>query len=300
MDKVNVLMCTYKENIGIVRQAVDSIIRQTYKNIELVVVIDNPERKDIVEFLEDLKVTFHIKYILNKKNMGLTRSLNIGLQHCDAPFIARMDADDIALPRRIEMQLNYLITNQCDLVGGFIQLIDEENHVIRNRTNYPTSDASIKRLLLIKNCIPHPTWIYRRELAVALQGYRDIHSSEDYDFLIRAMLLKAKFGVLPQICLQYRVSRNGITQNNLALQKILAGKICSQYKNRQIYPISEITEYISQNRKKLHQKERFYHCIKMRDRSIAEVLNILFSVDLIMELRERVAEKIIIMYDKHI
>lgn len=300
MKKVNVLMCVYMEDIALIKQAIESIIYQTYKNIELIVVIDHPARIDVVALLEKFKSSISVKYILNEENMGLPKSLNIGLEQCDAPLVARMDADDIALPDRIEKQVRFLIRNQCDLVGGYIQLIDENCNIMQNRTNYPVNNAAIKRLLLIKNCIPHPTWIFRRELAIKIQGYRDIYSSEDYDFLIRAMLVDAKLGVLPQICLQYRVNKEGITQNNLALQKILIKKICNQYKNIRIYSLPEFDEYVSNNEKLLQNKRLFYSCIKKRKKNVKDIFTILFSTTFIVEIRERIIEKIIIIYDQYI
>lgn len=298
MNKVNVLMCVYKEEFNIVRQAVESITQQTYNNIELIVVIDNPDRLDIVEFLDQSKTSYSIKYVLNEKNIGLTQSLNIGLQLCDAPFVARMDADDVAMPDRIENQMEFLLSNHCDLVGGYIQLIDENSCVIHNRTNYPVHDEAIKRMLLLKDCIPHPTWLFRREMAMKLQGYREVYAAEDYDFLIRAMLSGAKFGVLPQICLQYRVNRRGITQNNLALQKVLTGKIVDQYRNRTIYTTLELEEYVARNHKVLQKKEHFYHCVKKRKKKIVDLCDILFSTTLLAEIRERVAERVLLAYDK--
>lgn len=299
MDKVNVLMCTYKEEISIVKQAVESIIQQTYQNIELIVVIDNPDRMDLVDLFENYRSFFSMKYVVNETNMGLPKSLNIGLALCDAAFVARMDADDIALPDRIENQMDFLLKNHCDLVGGYIQLIDENGSILYNRTNYPIHDKAIRRMLLFKDCVPHPTWFFRREIAIKLNGYREIFAAEDYDFLIRAMFVGAKFGILPKVCLQYRVNRSGITQNNLGLQKVLTEKIADQYRNNTVYKTSEFVDYIVKNQKALQKKDYFYSCVKKREKNISDLCRILFSFTLLEEIRERVAEKVVLAYDRY-
>ena len=99
-ELISVLMCAYNEPMEYICQAVKSITEQTYRNIEFIIIIDHPDRRDIVLYLDGL-ADERIRYHINEKNMGLIASLNKGLQLCSGKLIARMDADDIAFPDRL-------------------------------------------------------------------------------------------------------------------------------------------------------------------------------------------------------
>ncbi len=298
-EKVNVLMCVYKEKIEVAKTAILSIIQQTYSNVELIVVIDNPERTDVINLLETLKKEKPIRYCVNSQNLGLPNSLNAGLKMCDAPYIARMDADDISISDRIEKQLFFLHQSHSDIVGGYIDLIDEEDIFVRKRKNFPVKDKYIREMLYYRDCIPHPTWFVKKELYDKLQGYRDIPFSEDYDFLVRAALSGARFGVLPQVCLKYRISSNGITQKNLALQKLLSRYIQQQYRLKETEGSDRVQVYIKENQNRFNHIMKFYELAKKPRKTLVIWLQLIFSRQMFAELRERLGTKIILWKDKH-
>ena len=298
-EKVNVLMCVYKEKISIVKTAVLSVLNQSYPNVELIVVIDNPERKDVIRLLDVLKVEKSIQYTVNKRNIGLAKSLNVGLKMCTAPYIARMDADDISEFSRVEHQLNYLKKNKCDIVGGYMELINENGKFIKKKTDIPVKDKYIRRLLCYKSAVPHPTWFVKKEVYDSLKGYRDIYSAEDYDFLVRAALEERKFGILPEICIKYRMSESGITQNNLALQKILSECMQRQYKSRKTWSLDKSKEYVQKNQKRLNYNKRFYELIKSPHKTAFNWGELLCSGQMFAEVRERLGSKIILWKDRH-
>lgn len=298
-EKVNVLMCIYKENIEIVKTAVLSIMQQTYSNIELIVVIDNPERTDVINLLETLKKEKPIRYCVNSQNLGLPSSLNVGLKMCDAPYIARMDADDVSVPNRLEKQMIFLRQSHSDIVGGYIDLIDEEDNFVRKRKDFPLKDKYIREMLYYRDCIPHPTWFVKKELYDKLQGYRNIPFLEDYDFLVRAALVGTRFGVLPQVCLKYRISSNGITQKNLAMQKFLSRYIQQQYRSEDIMDSGDVQEYIKKNQKQFDYIIKFYELAKKSRKTPVIWLQLIFSRQMFAEVRERLGTKIILWKDKH-
>lgn len=298
-EKINVLMCVYKEKTEIVRAAVLSIIKQTYSNIELIVVIDNPERTDIINLLETLKKETPIRYCVNRQNLGLSKSLNIGLKMCNAPYIARMDADDVSVPERLEEQMLFLLQSHSDMVGGYIDLIDEKDRFIRKRTDFPSKNKYILEMLYYRNCIPHPTWLVKKELYDELHGYRNIPFSEDYDFLIRAALAGARFGVLSQVCLKYRISSNGITQKNLAMQKLLSRYIQQQYKLKYIKDSDDAQEYIRKKQKRFKSIIKYYELAKKPCKTPLNWVQLLFSRQMLAEVRERLGTRVILWKDKH-
>lgn len=298
-EMISVLMCVYNENIAIVNEAIQSIITQTYNNIELVIVIDNPQRNDVIALINNLKSNISINYILNETNKGLPNSLNIGVNVCQGKYIARMDADDIALPERLERQMQFLLDNSCDLVGCYMKVIDESGEIMGQRKDYPIHDQSIKKMLSFKSAIPHPTWLLKHELINKLGGYRNIYSSEDYDFLVRGVLIGSKYGVLPEYGLQYRINRNGITQRNLGLQKLLIPVISGQYTKHKIKTEEDFLKYIEQSEGELRKSKQFFEILKREKRGFRQLMMLPFYKQFYREIYEKIWTKIILWKDKH-
>ena len=105
-DLISVVMSNYNTDEEYLRAAIESVLNQTYENFEFIIVDDCSTNNsvDVIESYSDKR----IKLIKNKGNMGLTKSLNIAIKAAKGEFIARMDADDIALPQRFEKQIEFL------------------------------------------------------------------------------------------------------------------------------------------------------------------------------------------------
>ncbi len=100
-EKISVIMSVYKEPEEQLRSSIESILKQTYSNFEFIIILDNPEEK----WREDLINSYHdnrIKFYVNEKNFGLTNSLNKALTYATGDYVARMDADDISMPDRLQ------------------------------------------------------------------------------------------------------------------------------------------------------------------------------------------------------
>lgn len=218
--KISVLMSTYTEPVDYVEKALESILGQTYKNIELIIVLDNPDylamRRYIYSRQEEDK---RIVVIQNEKNIGLVKSLNKALERATGEYIARMDADDISLSSRFEKELSFLMENHLDLVGCNVTDIDESGRIQNRRTRFPECDRMIKRMLRVEDVIPHPTWLGKRSAFESISGYRSIEACEDYDCLVRLALAGKKLGLVREPLLQYRINHSGISCTNKALQK---------------------------------------------------------------------------------
>ena len=105
-ELVSVLMCVYDTPVRYLKEATESILNQTYDNLEFIIVDDGSGLKETGDYLEAVsKADNRIKLIHNNNNIGLTKSLNIGLHFCKGNYIARMDADDISISERIEKQV---------------------------------------------------------------------------------------------------------------------------------------------------------------------------------------------------
>ena len=113
---VSVLMATYNTPEEYLRKTIDSVLNQTYSNIEFVI-IDDCSTNNSVELIESYNDK-RIHLVKNKVNIGLTKSLNVGLAHCHGEFVARMDDDDVCLPERFERQVDFLRKHQDVIVCG--------------------------------------------------------------------------------------------------------------------------------------------------------------------------------------
>jgi len=260
--RISVIMSIYNEEINWVEKAVESILTQTYKYFEFIIVLDNPEniklKKLILSYRElDKRIVF----LVNEKNIGLANSMNLCLRHAKGKYIARMDADDIAVPDRLEKQLNFLMLNRdISLVGSNVIYIDEEGTQIGFREIMPEDCDSTQQSLKYLNMFFHPTFMFRKKDIQFIDGYRNLTCSQDYDLLCRLSLKGFKLANLNVPLLFYRVRQNGISIGKALNQKIIMEEIKKKYRQRDVtifddYFISELNGKISYLNEK--DQERF-------------------------------------------
>ncbi len=182
--KISVIMAVYN-GMPFLKEAVKSILDQSYRNLEFIVVND-ASTDDTLKYLNGLKDK-RIKIINNSENLGLAASLNKALAFAKGEYIARMDADDISLPNRLETQLRYLEDHpQIALCGCWAELINEKGAKIGAK-RYPSQPEKIKSTLLHYPCIIHPTFFASRKFYTELKGYDPkFDFAEDYELLMRA------------------------------------------------------------------------------------------------------------------
>lgn len=219
-ELISIILSTYNETCEMILKSIFSILNQSYSNIELLLINDNPVRKDLNELLSKLqKQDSRIIYIKHKTNQGLVKSLNEGIHYAKGYYIARMDADDISDKKRLENQLKFLICNSYDLVGCSITKIDDQDRNI-GELKMPVRHEDILKYNDYGSCVLHPTWLVKKEVYKALNGYREIYACEDYDFLLRAIQSGYKLGNLPQKLLFYRIRENGVSSTASLQQKL--------------------------------------------------------------------------------
>lgn len=218
--KLSVIMSVFNENENELTQAINSILEQTFKDFEFIIVLDNPENNTIRELLEVYKKKDNrIKLIVNPQNIGLALSLNTAAKSCCGEYIARMDADDISYVNRFEKELLFLEQHpQCDVVGTRCIKIDEAGNELFTEIMPFTNHNSIAKALKYGNIIVHPSVMMKRELLEKVDYYRDFKNSQDYDLWLRMIKMGAKFHILPEALLKYRVRSNSISGINPARQ----------------------------------------------------------------------------------
>ena len=258
---ISVLMSTYNEPMDFIRTSVSSILNQTYRDFELVLVVDNPSNAELINELKKFEKTdSRITLLINEKNIGLTASLNRALKEAKGDFIARMDADDVSMPERLDVQYRYLTENNLDLIGSDIQNIDENGDPISSVTVFPESHSSIVKKAMFGSTMAHPTWFGRKTLFEELDGYHDIKACEDYDFLVRAILHGFKLGNVQKTLLQYRINPNGVSSTKKALQKTGLFLLRKNYTDGVETSESEYQEFMNSERgkRKLSDLESYY------------------------------------------
>jgi glycosyltransferase involved in cell wall biosynthesis len=184
-----------------VMQCLQSIINQTYSNLEIWIVNDasTDHTEEIISYIKDSR----IQIINNDCNLGLAESVNRSISESTGKYIARMDADDVALPTRIERQVDYLERNpDVDILGTAMQSFGYSRY-----THYfPSSHDRCKAQLLFNVCFGHPTVMMRSEI-FSNKGnlYRSElrQYSEEYELWCR-LVDDYKFCNLPDVLLRYR------------------------------------------------------------------------------------------------
>ncbi len=241
-EKISVIMSIYKEQENELKESIESILNQTYKNIEFIIIIDYPEEKWREEFVRSYRDN-RIKLIVNNKNLGLPQSLNKALKKVTGDYIARMDADDLSSIDRLEKHLNYLKEKQYALCGAYMQCFFEGEN--QRLVKCPLKPENVAKILKVKNCMSHPTWFAKKEVFQKLDGYRDIFSCEDYDFLIRAVLNGFKIGNINEVLLKNRLTLDSISRGNPGTQELIAVFLRKNYRNKKIISEKEFNDFIN-------------------------------------------------------
>lgn len=259
METVSVLMCTYKEPVDFVRKAFESMASQTYNISEFVVVVDDPENKEVIEYLTDYQQKDpRVQISINETNMGLVKSLNKGIKLCHGTYIARMDADDISSPERIGKQLDFMAENGYDMVSCWLNVFTDtpDNGTI---SIFPTSHEKIVEFLNYDDCLPHPGWLLKKEIYEACDGYRNIKACEDYDFVVRAVRKGYKVGNVGEALLNYRNNPKSISSVFNSQQLLTSRMIASYYAAGKELPIEDYDAYINSEKfkKELAEEQRF-------------------------------------------
>jgi len=219
---ISIVMSVYNEPQKYISESIESILKQTFSGFEFIIIMDNPKYKLAKKLVSSYaSKDDRIKTIANEKNEGLALSLNKGFSLARGKYIARMDADDISLPQRLQRQFSFMERHpDISLIGSSIIYIDENKNILEPdfaRSNY----AYLKKYILCGGtpCF-HPTWFFRKDLLDELNGYRNLPTSQDFDFLMRVFYTGARVSNIEETLLYHRIH----------FKRISAEKNISQFK----------------------------------------------------------------------
>ena len=198
--------------------AVDSILAQTMAELELLVVDDHSEDGAPQRLLPgDSRLN-----VLPSAGRGVSAAFNTGAAAARAPYVARMDADDLALPDRLERQLRYLDENpDVAICGACVEIFRHDgaplaggNRRYQTWLNACRTPAAIRRELFVESPIPNPTAVFRRSALQRLQGYAEPPWPEDYDLFLRADALGMRLGKPDGVLLRWREHEARLTRRD--------------------------------------------------------------------------------------
>lgn len=221
-----------------IHQSIDSILNQTLKTFELLIIDDNSIDKsmEIAKSFIDKRIR-----IIKTSGKGISQALNKGLAIAKSPFIARMDCDDICEPDRLQKQVEFMIkTPDKDIIGSQVTVVDSDGYYVKTReVNLTDLDIRIS-LFLGETSISHPTMMMRTNFLNEhkLQYNSKCDLAEDYDLLCRASFL-TKFENMNQSLLKYRIHNNSVSQMHFNKQRHIARRILRNHLYKMGVPFSE-------------------------------------------------------------
>ena len=204
---VTVLMPVYNAE-KYLDEALCSILGQTFTAFELLIINDGSldHTENIIKKHTDERIT----YLKNSKNQGIVKSLNIGINLSKGKYIARMDADDIAKPTRLQQQVDFMLANPEYKLCGSQAIAIDENSKEQFQINTECAYDDIKVQMLFKNRFIHPSVIFDKQIAKSILYDIDYQYAEDY-YLFSQITLTYKVANLTGHLLNYRVHSENIT-----------------------------------------------------------------------------------------
>ena len=232
--EISVVMAVHNCELSYLKESIESILNQSYKNFELVVV-DDINNKSVTTYLSQLvESNKKVTLIRNNKNIGLTKSLIIAVNAARGEYIARQDSDDISNLNRLKAQMEYLHSNpKTVLLGTSYNIIYKENNVAERQQ--PLTHKDIIRAFLSSNPFIHTSVIFSKEIYIKIGGYNKFCKySQDFDLwpkFIRYGLLAN----LPDVLVSRRLNTNSVSmkfRSNI-YQSFIGAKV--RFRERELF-----------------------------------------------------------------
>lgn len=209
---ISVLLPVYNAE-GFIAKSIESILDQSYKNFELIIINDGSTDKSL-KICEEFKQKDDRIILLSKQNEGLTKALNFGIQHSSGYYIARQDADDISLRNRFQTQIKFIKNNNLIMCGTNCEIIKKNKKKINWSIEF--SHEKIIKKLEYSNCFVHSSIIFKKEFAKQVNFYDEsLRFAQDYDLWWKLSLI-GKVGNIKEKLIIYNQHESSIssTQQN--------------------------------------------------------------------------------------
>lgn len=223
-EYISVVMSEYNTNPQFLKESILSVLNQTYKYFELIIV-DDCGFNDVEEFVKQFNDK-RIVVIKNKKNMGLANSLNVGVSKAKYDYILRMDTDDICKLDRFDKQIHFALEHkEYSIIGGKHLLFDEKNEYPKEIKTYGEVK---KEQFLFNTPFSHPTLMIKKDDLIKSGGYPNYKRGQDYAMEMNMYLHGYKGYVMKDILIKYRQDEKAYIKKNYK-SRILEFKIRKKY-----------------------------------------------------------------------
>jgi hypothetical protein len=188
--------------------ALDSLLAQTFTDFA-VLVVDDHSTDGTARLLDGYAEDGRIRVIRNSTQLGVARARNRAIDAADTPFVAFHDSDDLADPRRLELQLAFIRNHDLDLVGSGVELVAEDGSATGDRWSYDGSSAALSSAMLFRNRLATSTMVVKRSVLGDERFDPELEPVDDYDMWVR-LLGTRRGGCLPQPLVRYRVHSSSL------------------------------------------------------------------------------------------
>lgn len=205
MKLVSVVVATYKREAEL-KNALESLAKQTYPNMEIVLVDDNGNDEwnskvsETVEVFRNRYPKIKLECIVNNSNQGSSKTRNIGIHSANGDYITFLDDDDIYLPDKIRKQVEFMETNQCDYSITDLILYNEDDKKINRRIRSYIKETTVESLRLYHlkyHMTGTDTIMFKKEYLIQIGGFASIDVGDEFYLMQRAIEEGGKFGYLP-------------------------------------------------------------------------------------------------------
>ena len=261
---VTVLMSVYNGE-KFLCEAIESILNQSFEDFEFLIINDGSidASREIILRYDDPRINL----VDNYKNLGLIRSLNKGISLAKGKYIARMDADDISMPGRLEKQVEFMDANeQVAVCGARGILINENGQKVGDIAPNAYTSEEIDARILIMNQFIHPAVMLRKKCILDIGGYnKKANYAEDYRMWVDLLINNHKLYNLKSVLIKYRIHEESVSVKKREKQEDSACKII-QYGLKKLYK-----KHFSLKDIKLMRKVYFYNDQSITDEELDSI-----------------------------
>ncbi|MEK4482640.1 glycosyltransferase family 2 protein [Paenibacillus sp. FSL R5-0876] len=241
--RVSVIIPTYKRENNYLLRAIDSIKNQTFKNIELIIIDDNPPnsdyRKKVMQLMKKYSSDPDVIYLMNSKNVGGSLARNNGINAASGDFITFLDDDDEYLPNKVKNQLEFMIRSGCDMSFTDLQLVSQHKKILEYRDYHKLKSFDKMTLLkyhLMRHLTGTPTFMYKAETLKKIGGFEDSKMGQEFYLMLKSIEWDLNIRYL-SVCdvIAYRHNDGGISQGK---NKIDGEKLLYRFKKKYFHLFS--------------------------------------------------------------
>lgn len=215
---VSVVIPTYKRTVEYVSKAVESVINQTYQNVEIIVIDDSTsayeKQKETEDYFASLNMS-NVIYLQNEENLGGSLTRNRGIETAHGDYITFLDDDDEYLPEKIEKQLNFMLEKGCDMAFTDLAIYTPDGTMVdyREYSGIKSFDNDyLLRYHLTRHMTGTPTFMFKAEKLREIGGFDVVKVGQEFHLMLKAILGNLKIDYMPECYVKaYRHPDGGIS-----------------------------------------------------------------------------------------